>query len=316
MKKDIIQFPKNDKKEFSFNLNIIEKNINTKEYSYFGLGSPNDNDKMRFINQLKEKNLIKNRRFSVLFRENSINDDMQFDGQILFGLLPHNLTIRYDENKLYWTSISNPNKWEIKFDSINYHQEEESFKVKDVEFDITLNLIIGPEEYRQKILNNFLSKLITDKQCKEEIFYNKKDGQFYIAYVFEHDSDIDNIPTLTFYSKDLKESFVLNSEQLLCMYKGKVYLRVIFKNNKENKKWILGRTFMEIFPLIFDVDNSKIGYYKIKKSEDHPVIVFLILGVIAIISGWGIYKGNKYEKEKEKELSNNKKSDNIKRKNE
>ena len=316
-KNDIIQFPKVEElKDINFNIVLKENNVSEKvNISYLGLGLRNYDNKYSFINQLKEKKIILNRRFSILYKENSISDNTQFDGQILFGLLPHEMTMRYNEEDLHWISINNENsnindlKWQVKFDSVKYNNEEESISIKEVEFDLSLNLIIGPEEYKEKIFKNYFEKFIKEKICKEEIFYNKKDNQFYITYSCKQYYDIEDFPTLSFYSKELNETLTMKYEQLLCMFKDRVFLKVVFKKNAENKKWIFGRAFMEVYPLVFDIDNKKIGYYKIKISESHPVFLFLFFILVISIFCWGLYRGLQNEKKQNIEISKEKKDD-------
>ena len=314
-----IKFPKTEiLLNLTFNLEIKENDNET--LSYLGLNIQNNN-KNSFINQLKQNNIIIKKLFSILYKDYSLTADTEFEGQILFGLLPHEMSSRYNEKDLYWASIINGNNninnnsndinWKIKFDSVYYNEDNESLNTKIAEFDISLNLIIGPEEYRQKILKNYFEKFISAKLCKEEIFYNPKDGQFYYSYACEIQYDIEDFPTLSFYNKDLNETFIMNYQQLLCVFKNKVYLKVVFKKNVENQKWILGRGFMEFFPLIFDVDNKKIGYYKTQLSENHPTIVFIFFTIVISIFGIYFYKGLKYEKEQNKELVKRKKDDNY-----
>ena len=320
LKKDLIQFPKSDSLlDILFCLNIKDNNVNDKydNNSYLGLGIKNEKNEKSFINQLKQNNIIKKRIFSILYKENSITDYSQFDGQILFGLLPHEMTKRYNEKDLFWTSIIDKSdnitdlKWTIKFDVIYYIEEIDSINIKEAEFDISFNLIIGPEEFREKILKTYFERFISEKICKEEILYNKKDNQFYFAYSCDQHYDIEDFPTLSFYSIDLNESFTMNYNQLLCVYKDKVYLKVVFKKNVENNKWILGRAFMEVFPLVFDVDNKKIGSYKIKINENHPVFLFLFFIFAFILFGIFFYKGLQFEKKQNIELIRKKKDDNY-----
>jgi U4/U6 small nuclear ribonucleoprotein SNU13 len=179
-----------------------------------------------------------------------------------------------------------------------------------------MNLIVGPEEYRIKIYENFFKKQIEDKLCKEEIFFNKKDNQFYITYSCSMDLEVNDFPTLSFYNKNLNYSIVLDYYQLLCIFERKIYFKVVFKKKAENKKWIFGRSFMEIYPLVFDVDNQKIGFYKVELSTDHPLILSFFFVVIVIIISITIYRGyqmmkkeneekeKKQKEEKEKEEKN------------
>ena len=72
-------------------------------------------------------------------------------------------------------------------------------------------------------------------------------------------------------------SIVLDYYQLLCIFERKIFFKVVFKKKAENKKWILGRSFMEVYPLVFDVDKKRIGFYKVEISNDHPFILFLFI---------------------------------------
>ena len=183
----------------------------------------------------------------------------------------------------------------------------------EVEFDIGMNLIVGPEEYRIKIYENFFKKQIEDKLCKEEIFFNKKDNQFYITYSCSMDLEVNDFPTLSFYNKNLNYSIVLDYYQLLCIFERKIYFKVVFKKKAENKKWIFGRAFMEIYPLVFDVDNKKIGFYKVELSTDHPLILTFFFVVVIIIIIITIYRGNQMmKKENEEKEKKQKKEKEIK----
>jgi hypothetical protein len=321
LKNDIFKFPKAEEiNDLYFNLNTANIANEEENISYLGIGINDYNNKNSFINQLKAKKIILNRRFSLLFKEKSITDDIQFDGQILFGLLPHEMTILYSEKDLHWASITNDKnnendlKWQIKFDSIYYNKEKESLNTKEAEFDLSLNLMIGPEEYREKILKNYFAKFIEEKICKEEIFYNKQDGQFYVSYSCKQHYDIEDFPTLSFFNKELNETFVMKYEQLLCVFKNRAFLKVVFKKNAENKKWILGRAFMEVFPLVFDIDNKKIGYYKTKVTENSPVFMFIFFVIVISIFGGGFYIGLKHENKQKIELGKLKKDDDYQQK--
>jgi len=261
----------------------------------------NDKNKYSFINQLKENKIIEKRIFSVLFKEKSITGDSVNDGQILFGLYPHEMTSRYNENDLKWVPIKDRDLWQIQFDEVKFNNEENSISIKEVEFDIGMNLIVGPEEYRIKIYENFFKKQIEDKLCKEEIFFNKKDNQFYITYSCSMDLEVNDFPTLSFYNKNLNYSIVLDYYQLLCIFERKIYFKVVFKKKAENKKWIFGRSFMEIYPLVFDVDNKKIGFYKVELSTDHPLILTFFFVVVIIIIIITIYRGNQMMKKENEE---------------
>ena len=300
--KSLFTFPKSYQQLNLSYLSEEPNNDQSKNFSYLGLSLlHNDKNKFSFINQLKENKIIEKRIFSVLFKEKSITGDSVNDGQILFGLYPHEMTSRYNENDLKWVQIQDRDLWQIQFDEVKFNNEENSISIKEVEFDIGMNLIVGPEEYRIKIYENFFKKQIEDKLCKEEIFFNKKDNQFYITYSCSMDLEVNDFPTLSFYNKNLNYSIVLDYYQLLCIFERKIYFKVVFKKKAENKKWIFGRSFMEIYPLVFDVDNKKIGFYKVELSTDHPLILTFFFVVVIIIIIITIYRGNQMMKKENEE---------------
>ena len=118
---------------------------------------------------------------------------------------------------------------------------------------------------------------------------------------------------MSFYSKDLNGTYTFNYNQLLCVFKDRVFLRIIFKKNGDNKKWILGRAFMELFPVVFDLDNNRIGLYKIQLDENHPLFVFIFLILVTSIFGGFFYKGIQIEKKEKFELAKTKKDDDYKK---
>ena len=313
--KDIFAFPK-EKKELNLNY-LLDKPDTAKNdnISYLGLSLyDNEKNEFSFINQMKENKIIIKRIFSVLYKDKSITDDPMFDGQILFGIYPHEMTSRYNLNNLKWVPIKD-NTWKINFDLIKFNNEEK-LNTTEVEFDIGLNLMIGPEEYRQKVYENYFRKYIDKEICKEEIFFNKRDNQFYLAYSCKYDLDLDDFPTINLYNKILNYSIVMDYNQLLCVYRGIVYLKVVFKKKAENKKWIFGRAFMELYPLIFDVDNRTIGFYKVEIGQDSLFVIIFLFLTIFIVTIYSIHRGNqmmkeenKNKKEKEKEKEKDSKKD-------
>ena len=308
--KEKFYFPK-AKQEINLTFILDETNkekINNN--SYLGLSLyDNDKNKKSFINQLKENKIIKNRIFSLLYKDNSIADDLTYDGEILFGLYPHEMTSRYSVHDLNWVSVIN-NSWKVKLDLIKFNNEEVLTNINEVEFDIGNNLNIGPEIYREKIYEKYFKKFIEKKICKEEVFYNQKEKQFFLAYSCNHDLDVDEMSTLSFYNKELNYSITMDYNQLLCVYEGVIYFKFVFKKNKENKKWILGRAFMELYPLVFDVDNKRIGFYYVEITGDKPIVLALLFFTIIILSAIFIYRGNKMIKEEDNMKKNKENKEN------
>ena len=68
---------------------------------------------------------------------------------------------------------------------------------------------------------------------------------------------------------------------------------------------------MEVFPLVFDIDNKRIGYYKVKISDNHPLLLFFIFVFFLALFIYFLNKGFQYEKMKNMELIKRKKDDNY-----
>ena len=67
------------------------------------------------------------------------------------------------------------NTRKINFDLINFNNKE-NLNITEVVFDKGLNSMIGPEEYRQKIYENYFKKYTYKQIFKEDIFFNKIDN--------------------------------------------------------------------------------------------------------------------------------------------
>ena len=145
------------------NLNILGLNINSKK-----------NEKTSFLDQLKQHNYIDKKIFTFLFGDYTFIESRAFDGQLLLGCLPHDINNNFDERDLKWISIkdnSNSNKkWNINFDTVKYNNDE--IKDKIVNLDLSLSMIVGPESFRLKLLEEFFKKHIENNICKENYFFN------------------------------------------------------------------------------------------------------------------------------------------------
>ena len=257
------------------NKNIIGLNMNIN----------NNNDNLSFLSKLKQNDYIDKKIFTFLFGDNIIMENRGFDGQILIGCLPHDINPLFEEKDLKWISSKNKKNWNINFDIVKYNNDE--IKDKSVDLDLSLNLIIGPESFRQKLLKDFFKKQIDNQKCKENYFFNLKDEQFYIYYSCNSDAEFIEIPSLSFYHKELNETFKISFLDLFINYMYKHYFTVIFKKNPQNN-WVFGQIFFNDYRFVFDLEQERIGYYKTYPQKDRPIIAVIsfILLIIIIAIGY------------------------------
>ena len=75
---------------------------------------------------------------------------------------------------------------------------------------------------------------------------------------------------------------------------------------------------MELYPLVFDVDNKRVGFYTVELSQEHPFILSFFIVTVIIIILMSVYrerqllKKEKEEREKEQKDLNDIKDKNIK----
>ena len=292
--------PNNKIENFTFILKPKGKtdSSNIELPNIIGLGlNPNINNKknkndesLSFMEQLKRKNYISKKIFTPLTGDDSINERRYFDGHILIGVLLHEVNPFYEEKDLKWISIKDntksPNRnWHINFDTVKYNNE--IIKESMANLDLSLNVIIAPESFRQKLIKGFFKKHLDNKKCEENLFYILKDEEHYIYYSCSDEAEFIEIPKLSFYNKALNETFELTFDTLFTKYKAKFYFNVIFRK-KAQDNWVLGQLFLSNYKFVFDAEEERIGYYKMKIQENHPYIALLSI-VIAFVIFFIIY---------------------------
>ena len=264
----------------------------------FGL-SNNNKDKdvvlLSFMEQLKRYNYIEKKLFTILTGDNSIIESRFYDGYILIGCLPHEVNPLFEEKDLKWISNKVEDKsnrnWHINFDTVKYNNEV--IKERTANLDLSLNIIIGPESFRQKLLKGFFKKDLENKNCVENLFYNLKDEEHYIYYSCGYEASFIDIPNLSFYSKSLNETFELSFEKLFTTFKHRHYFNIVF-NKKTQNSWTLGQIFLNNYRFVFDAEKERIGYYKTIIPENHPFIALISIAIAFIIFFILYLSGNKF----------------------
>ena len=200
--------------------------------------------------------------------------------------------------------------YSFKYNSFNYDhgliydsQNKSYITMNKSEAYIKYNygIIIGTEEYKQKIDEMFFNKLISDNICRIQLTKLNESSEYYI-YICNEKTDLSNFPKLAFLSRYYRFSFELNYQDLFIKkYDNNLYFLILFNSNKEsNQEWILGEPFYKKYTFSFNIDARIVGFYdKIfdneTKVEDNEVnspknnksiivVILIILGVIFVIA--------------------------------
>mgnify|MGYP002627204558 CR=1 FL=1 len=259
-----------------------------KNYNSIGLGFSEKNNDTIFLSILKKKGLIKNKIFSFLFGDDSLSENRMYDGQLLLGVYPHEIIPFLNQKELNFIPLKEKEKWMIEFDSVKYNNEE--LKDKNVKLDVNLNIMIGPEKFRKKLISSFLHEFLENGKCRENTFISDKDGLEYIFYSFENNVQFKEIPNLFFFSKELNETFKISFSDLFIKHNEKYFFTMIFSKNPRNM-WVFGQKFLNTYKFVFDLEKGEIGYYKTYFNNYAMIVTVLCIIIFGLIFGLGYLRG-------------------------
>ena len=242
------------------------------------------------INQLKKNKLIKNNCFFINFDNKNENK-----GEIIIGNYPHEYDKNYNEKYLHNTKVSdNNNNWKIIIDKVLWKNVSLS-KVNQAKFLLDSGVIFGTDQLKEEIEVFFYQY---QSICQLKIYY--KDSHIY--FVCNKDFDIKTFPEISFYSKDLNYTFILNYNDLFIKKEDFYYLLIVF-GDYQNDIWILGKPFLKKYNIIFDIDKKVVSYYSENaiKGKGSKILIWLIIFILAFIIGslgYLIYKKYNFHRKK------------------
>ena len=184
-------------------------------------------------------------------------------------------------------------RWEINMKDIFYKKKH--FKDKSIiEINPLFELIIGINDYKNSIQNDFFNTYIKNKKCLINEINNYT--------IFECDAfnfnleDIKKFPTLYMNNSDIEHAFEMVGEELFYKLNNKYYFKIIFpKEDLENNKWLMGKIFLRKYPVIFSPANRLIGFYiepnggvhfeeeEETKDSGSNFYIYLVIILVAII---------------------------------
>ena len=241
---------------------------------------------MSFINQLKNKRMIKDYIFSLKYNTEN-------EGEFHLGNYYHFYDDNYNESEFKIMEVGLPEKyidnWELYFYKIILGSGNITHTNK-VLLSYEFGLIYGTSYYYNLIKEIFLDSY--KKNCEKKIF---KKNDFY--YVCDNKLNLDNFPDLIFMYFDF--NFTLTKNELWRKFDGKYYFLIIF-SEEERDEWVLGKIFFQKYTILFNLDAKKIGFYQNfqkknqKDTNNHQkkfnllvswilVIVLSILLIVVII---------------------------------
>jgi len=293
-------------------------------------------EKTNLINQLKKKNYIN----KYIWTLNYLTEE---DGLIMLGTEPH----FYDKDNYKYENYctmkaiptqSSETAWSFVMDKVIIDHKNRSTEYplseKKVDFLIDRGLIIGTEEYKNKMDEKYFKDLMDKKIChiETETFTDEEQGtneEYYIYWcntntfiVNKHTLDktpYNAFPSLQFTLQQYNMTFSLNKEDLFFDKYGKTYFLIIFKKSgSQNNIWKLGEPFFSKYQFTFDMDKKTVGFYNknFKNEYDNDqtkstsgmtvlyiIILFIIVGVLVAAAYYFGKKFNESRKKRANELN-------------
>jgi hypothetical protein len=226
-----------------------------------------------FIYQAKKMANFDNYAFMLKYD----NDDK---GELIIGSYPHLYDNKYNEKDLFYQragKINNNVDWVIEFDMIKYDNKTIERINNKCLIQIEYALIHAPFNVKNYFIDNYFKN-----QCNQEFLIRKN----IIMINCDKKFDISTFKNLSFISKDIDYEFVFTYKDLFIENGSKYIFSIIFdmKLNDKDNTWILGKTFMKKYQLIYDLDRKIIGLYKGNSSKGFNFyILFLIILILVII---------------------------------
>ena len=306
-------------------INIITDEIGYKDYGYLGLKFPDKNkfDIINFVPLLKDKNIINNCAWTLIFEQNNENNIYTIDsfnkikGYLILGDELYNYyPMKYLSNISYNITMGFRNgslNWETEFTNI-YIKDFKIYISSNVEFRPDLSLNFGSLGFKINIDSIFFSPLFKESICLVNNMTLYPNIMYYMCDTSKKGAnntifDLEKFPDLIFEHKRLEGNFTLNYKELFIQdnrNKNIYYFIFVFDRNKiynlKEDRFIFGMKFFEKYQFEFDNDKKLIRYYNIlskckninernyqKNNKNYKIIIIIglivIFGILLFILG-------------------------------
>ena len=259
----------------------------------------NNNYQETFIQQLKHKNKINQYLWTLIFYDNN-KDKLKndYEGEFIFGDIFNDYYKIIDNRDFSFSKVTHTYtgiikkknsikeeimlEWGIQFDEIYFLNSKNNLNSNNninintniisihdltIEFDINLNVILGPSNYYNNIITYFFNDYFKNNICKESFIRNKMYKFIYCNVVNFTKNDLEKFPILNLKNNILRYIFNLDYKDLFSLtndnkyYIFNIMLFNILNNNNEEQRWVFGLPFLKKYHFIFDSDNKLIYFY-------------------------------------------------------
>ena len=289
------------------NKNTLDKGKDLLKYDYLpeigiNSGEENDYNYPNFFSELKNKKIINENCFTIIFN-NSVNKTDEEGGNIIFGNdLSVNNLIDYKNYLIYKLNFTDKFSFEINSiyafnnseSKIIYDNSKNKYNIekrRGALIDINSGFIIGSEDFMNYIETIYFGELIERNICNKDLVKIENDDnseenytEYYIYNCYDmmiegRIEKISNVnyyekfPKIVFNSELLGVNFEFKKEDLFKEIFSRYYFLIIFKNNnstktKEKNIWYLGQPFLKKYPISINYDSKTISFFFKKETKE------------------------------------------------
>ena len=241
--------------------NANMKNSSLVEINYMNIGLQilsNDKFKYNFISLLKERKIINNYNWFILFEQlpkksdgeiYSLDEILNNKPKLLMGVLPHAYDPKKFIEKQFVQLYSNNLQWVIYFKYIYYFNknktntdiisQKRSIYGNRVEIDFNNLLIYGPSLYLTYIKRDFFNEYLSLNIC--------------------HIYTDDNIEGI--FCEKSKNFVEFNYQDLFLEKDNKFWFLIVNEIYTEIDEWYIGFSLLKKYQFVFNQDSKTIGFY-------------------------------------------------------
>ena len=324
------------------NKNIKNENLTELFYLTIGLQIISDNKyKYNFIHILKERKIIDNYNWFILYEDNKENNQENLCNldeiinnkpKLLIGTLPHEVDpMKYNKNQLI-SAYSNNFDWILFFKNVYYYKNDNNLTKKNlydnrVQIDLNKLFIYAPSLYFDYIQRDYFNDYISKNICS---IYSDNNIRGYFCEKSEFSTkNLKAFPTLYFEHTELNFTFEFSYKDLFVEKENKYIFLIVDDLNDEIDEWVIGYSLLRKYQAIFNQEAKTISFYNPnlpvgeneknennenngnKNNNNHIYIIYVVIAlswIIFIVIGFfiGKYFYKKYKaKKRANELDDN-----------
>ena len=271
----------------NFQLELFNKyNLNNENQTLsFEIGLKNDKNKISFIEQLLNQNIISSNIISIDYTSEN-------EGTVYLGEYPEKYNNAQKTTK-NMSNIDDDSAFQIEMDYvyIKYNTGRTFFSDINILFYFEQGIILASNGYEKAIKNVYFNDKIQKGLCTEnQIRFDIND---YDVIKCSGEITLEDFPPLNFEVDDL--TFILDHNDLFKKIDNVYYFLIVFSS--EIKNWVVGKPFLQKYKLAIDNSKNTITFFTLTNNDNNNennnsngsnsnvFVIVLVIFIVIIVLG-------------------------------